>query len=105
MVVAKIVRIVRKKKMTINTMATIKLNNFEIRKLTDKNLQEYFMIINNDNREEVYFCFQSRVKEGWDILNQSPSPLDIEIEYEEQERDGRILKRVIGLYADNNIFV
>ena len=48
----------------MNTMATTKLNNFEIRKLTDKNLQEYFMIINNDNRDEVYFCFQTRVKEG-----------------------------------------
>jgi hypothetical protein len=48
----------------MNTMATTKLNNFEIKKLTDKNLQEYFMIIDNDNRDEVYFCFQTRVKEG-----------------------------------------
>ena len=34
----------------MNTTETATLNNFEVRKLTDKNLQEYFMIINNDNR-------------------------------------------------------
>jgi len=48
----------------MNTMATTKLNNFEITKRTDRNLQEYFMIINNENRDDVYFCFQSKVKEG-----------------------------------------
>jgi len=89
----------------MNTMATTKLNNFEIRKLTDKNLQEYFMIINNDNRDEVYFCFQTRVKEGWDILNKSPSPLNIEIEYEENEQNGRIYKRAVALYTDDDILI
>jgi len=89
----------------MNTMATIKLNNFEIKKLTDRNLQEYFMIINNDNRDEVYFCFQTRIKEGWDILNKSPSPLNIEIEYEENEQNGRIYKRAVALYTDDDILV
>jgi len=89
----------------MNTMSTIKLNNFEIKKLTDRNLQEYFMIINNDNRDEVYFCFQTRIKEGWDILNKSPSPLNIEIEYEENEQNGRIYKRAVALYTDDDILV
>ena len=44
-------------------MATTTLNNFEIRKMTDKNLQEYFMIINNDNRDEAYFCFRGTIDE------------------------------------------
>ncbi|MCE8168333.1 MAG: hypothetical protein I3273_04735 [Candidatus Moeniiplasma glomeromycotorum] len=86
-------------------MATTKLTNFEVRKLTDRNLQEYFMIINNDNRDEVYFCFQTRVKEGWDILNKSPLPINIEIEYEENEQNGRIYKRATSLYTDDDIIV
>jgi hypothetical protein len=45
-------------------MATTKLSNFEIKKRVDKNLQEYFMIINNDNSDDVYFCFKSKVQEG-----------------------------------------
>jgi hypothetical protein len=86
-------------------LRTIKLNNFEIKKLTDKNLQDYFMIINNDNRDEVYFCFQSRVKEGWDILSKSPSPINIEIEYEENVQNDRVYKRATALYTDDDIFV
>ena len=93
----------------MNTMATTKLNNFEITKRTDRNLQEYFMIINNENRDDVYFCFQSKVKEGWDILNKIPSPLNIEIEYEEneQEKNGeiKVYKRATALYTDDDILV
>ena len=92
----------------MNTTATATLNNFEVRKLTDKNLQEYFMIINNDNRDEVYFCFRGTIDEkGWEILNRSPLPLNIEIEYMEQkdERTGRIFKRAKSLYTDDDIIV
>jgi len=92
----------------MNIRSTIKLNNFEIKKLTDKNLQEYFMIVNNDNRDEVYFCFQTgngKVEEGWDILSKNPSPIEIEIEYEENEQSGRIFKRVKKIYADDDILV
>ena len=48
----------------MNTIATTKLNNFEIKKLTDKLGREYFIIINNDNRDEAYFCFEKLVEEG-----------------------------------------
>ena len=84
---------------------TITLTNFEIRKRTsEKNLQEYFMIIDNDNNE-AYFCFSNMVKKGWDNLNKSPSPLNIEIEYEENEQNGKIYKRAIALYTDDDILV
>lgn len=86
-------------------MATTKLSNFEIKKRVDKNLQEYFMIVNNDNSDDVYFCFKSKVQEGWDILTKIPSPINVEIEYEENEQNGRIYKRAIALYTDDNIFV
>ena len=88
---------------------TITLTNFEIRKRTsEKNLQEYFMIIDNDNNE-AYFCFSNMIKKGWDNLTKSPSPLNIEIEYEEseQERNGeiKVYKRAINLYTDDDIIV
>lgn len=88
-------------------MATIKLNNFEIKKLEDKNLNPYYLIVNNDNRDEAYFCFESLVKEGWDVLSKSPFPTnkEIEIVYEENEQNGRIYKRVTALYTDDDIFV
>ena len=86
-------------------MATIKLNNFEIKRLEDKNLNPYYLIVNNENRDEAYFCFERLVKEGWDILNKSPTPINIEIEYEESEQNGRIYKRVTALYTDDDILV
>ena len=89
----------------MNTMATIKLNNFEIKRLEDRNLNSYYLIVNNDNRDEAYFCFERLVKEGWDILNKSPTPINIEIEYEESEQNGKLYKRVTALYTDDDILV
>jgi len=86
-------------------MATIKLNNFEIKRLEDRNLNSYYLIVNNDNRDEAYFCFERLVKEGWDILNKSPTPINIEIEYEESEQNGKLYKRVTALYTDDDILV
>ena len=95
-------------------MATVKLNNFEIKKLEDKNLNPYYLIVNNDNRDEAYFCFEGLVKkEGWDILSKisgNPSPTNIkniEIVYNENEQNGRVYKRVTELYTDDDddIFV
>jgi hypothetical protein len=48
----------------MNTMATTKLTNFTIKKLEDKNLRTYYLIVNNDNPNEAYFCFERLVKEG-----------------------------------------
>ena len=90
----------------METTKTITLTNFEIvKKTSEKTLQEYFIIINNDNRDEAYFCFSNMVKKGWDNLNKSPSPLNIEIEYEENEQNGKIYKRAIALYTDDDILV
>ncbi|MEG7979134.1 MAG: hypothetical protein NY202_04515 [Mollicutes bacterium UO1] len=89
----------------MNTMATTKLSNFEIKELIDRNNNRYFMIVNNDNRDEVYFCFEKLVKEGWDLLTKSPSPINIEVEYDENEQNGKIYKRAISLYTDDDIFV
>ena len=49
-------------------MPIINLKNPTIKKLEDKNFNTYFLIIDNDNPVEVYFCFQAVVKSGWDNL-------------------------------------
>jgi hypothetical protein len=86
-------------------IATTKLNNFQIKKQIDKWGKEYFLIINNDDQNEAYFCFQGLVKEGWEILNSNSLPDSIEIEYEENEQNERIYKRVTGIYVDEGILV
>ena len=89
----------------MNKTKTIKLNNFEIKKQIDKWGKEYFIIVNNDEQNEAYFCFQKLVNEGWEILNSHPLPASIEIEYEESEQNERVYKRVIGVYTDEGILV
>ena len=34
----------------------INLKNLTIKKLEDRNFNTYFLIINNDNNDEAYFC-------------------------------------------------
>jgi hypothetical protein len=44
-------------------MPTINLKNLTIKKLEDKNFNTYFLILNNDNTDEVYFCFKETIKD------------------------------------------
>jgi len=51
-------------------MPTLNLKNITIKKLEDRNLNTYYLIVNNDNQDEAYFCFPKTVKEGWnDLVN------------------------------------
>jgi hypothetical protein len=45
-------------------MPTLNLTNITIKKLEDKNLNTYYLIVNNDNQDEAYFCFEKAVKSG-----------------------------------------
>lgn len=45
-----------------NNIVTLK--NITIKKLQDKNFNTYFIIVNEDNRDEAYFCFEKAVGEG-----------------------------------------
>jgi hypothetical protein len=49
-------------------MPTLNLKNITIKKLEDKNLNTYYLIVNQDNQDEAFFCFEKTVKEGWDSL-------------------------------------
>ena len=49
-------------------MPTLNLKNITIKKLEDRNLNTYYLIVNNDNQDETYFCFEKTVKEDWNDL-------------------------------------
>ena len=49
-------------------MPSANLKNITIKKLQDKNFNDYFLIVNQDNQNETYFCFEKAVKEGWQEL-------------------------------------
>jgi len=48
----------------ISYMPTLNLKNITIKKLEDKNFNTYYLIVNNDNQDEAYFCFEGTVKSG-----------------------------------------
>ena len=89
-------------------MSTINLKNITIKKLEDRNFNPYYLIINNDNQDEVFFCFEKTVKNGWDnLVNNWESIREIELEFEEKETNFKTYRKVIGLYANDqgDIFV
>jgi hypothetical protein len=45
-------------------MPSLNLKNITIKKLEDKNFNIYYLIVNNENSDEAYFCFEKTVKEG-----------------------------------------
>jgi len=49
-------------------MPSVNLKNITIKKLQDKNFNDYFLIVNQENENEAYFCFEKAVKEGWQDL-------------------------------------
>jgi len=49
-------------------MPTFNLKNITIKKLEDQNFNTYYLIVNNDNQDEAYFCFPKTAREGWNDL-------------------------------------
>ena len=81
-------------------MKSINLKNFTIKKLADKNSHPYFLIVNNENQEEAYFCFEKSVKDGWNnLLDNYQNIQEIELEFEEKARGNK----VISLYTFSEI--
>jgi hypothetical protein len=83
-------------------MSHINLTNIKIRRLTDKNSDYYYLIIDENNHElnqpkQVFFCFPKSVKEGWGELESNWENLkEIELEYETNERGNN---KVTGLWT------
>ena len=45
-------------------LETTQLTNFTIKDLVDKYGQQYFVIVDNNNLDDAYFCFRKTLKEG-----------------------------------------
>jgi len=89
-------------------MPTLNLKNITIKKLEDRNLNTYFLIVNNDNQDEVYFCFEKAVKDGWiDLKNNWQNIKEVEIEFEENEKNFKTYRKVVSFYSPESeeIFV
>ena len=81
-------------------MPTLNLKNITIKKLEDRNFNTYYLIVNNDNQDEAFFCFEKTVKEGWtDLVNNWENVQEVEIEYTENENNFKTYRKVISLYA------
>ena len=70
-----------------NRFQTKTLTNFTIKELTNKWDKIYYLIVNEADGEEAYFCYQNKIDEAsWNILVQN-SPLfssyHLEVEFEE----------------------
>lgn len=80
-------------------MPTLNLQNITIKKLADKNLNTYYLIINNDNQDEAFFCFEGTVnQEGWQELEDNYENIkEVEIEYNEKESGLKVYRRVVNL--------
>ena len=89
-------------------MSSLNLKNITIKKLEDKNFNTYYLIVNNDNQDEAYFCFEWTLKEGWtDLVNNWETIKEVEIEFEEKENNFKTYRKVISLYTEqtDNIIV
>ena len=81
-------------------MPTTNLKNITIKKLEDRNFNTYYLIVNNDNQDEAFFCFEGTVKSGWDSLVSNYENIrEIEIEFEEKETNFKTYRKVVSLYT------
>ena len=80
-------------------MPTLNLTNITIKKLTDRNANIYYLIINQNNNSEAFFCFEGTLnKEGWSELEDNWENIkEVEIEYLEKEQNGQVYRKVINL--------
>jgi len=89
-------------------MPTANLKNITIKKLEDKNLNTYYVIVNNDNSEEAYFAFEWTVKDGWnELVNNWENIREVEIEFDEKEHNFKSYKKVVSLWTsqEGDIFI
>ena len=81
-------------------MPSLNLNNITIKKLEDRNFKPYYLIVNNENQDEAFFCFEWTVKDGWqDLTNNWEQIKEVEIEFEEREQNFKTYRKVVSLYS------
>ena len=64
-------------------MPTLNLTNITISERTTINGETYFIIKDNE-QNEVYFCFQNKLKDSWsELANNHTNIREVELEYKE----------------------
>ncbi len=89
-------------------MPNLNLKNITVKKLEDRNFKPYYLIVNNDNQDEAFFCFEGTVKSGWDSLVDNWENIrEVEIEFEEKEQNFKTYRKVVSLWTnqEGEIFV
>jgi hypothetical protein len=72
-------------------MPTTNLKNITIQERTTINGETYFTIKDNET-EQVYFCFQNKLKDGWqELVNNYEQIKEVEIEFEENEKGNKVI--------------
>ena len=93
-------------------MPTLNLKNITIKQKEDRNFNTYYLIVNNDNQDETYFCFEKAVKDGWqDLVNNWEQIKEVEIEFEEKqsfvgdqkEQNFKTYRKVVSLYSPQTV--
>jgi len=75
-------------------MPTLNLTNITISERTTINGETYFIIKDNE-QNEVYFCFQNKLKDSWnELANNHANIREVELEYKENGN----YKQVISVY-------
>ncbi len=75
----------------------ISLTNITIRKLQDKNFNDYYLI-KDEGTDVAYFCFDKSIKTGWDnLLNNWENASECELEYDENERGQKKVVAIINI--------
>jgi len=70
------------------------LTNIKIIEKTDKNLNDYYIIFNNNTKpvSEAYFCFKISIKHGWNEFSKNWANIkQIELEYEETSKGNKVI--------------
>jgi len=81
-------------------MPTTNLKNITIDERQTISGETFFIIKDNDNNQ-TYFCFQNKLKEGWqDLVSNKENIREVKIEYIENEKGNK----VVSLYAEPEIY-
>jgi len=70
------------------------LTNIKIIQKQDKNLNDYYIIFNNDTKpvSEAYFLWKNSIKHGWNEFSRNWANIkEIELEYEETSRGNKVV--------------
>lgn len=62
---------------------------------------ETFFIIRDNESGQTFFCFQNKLREGWqDLVNNRENIKEVEIEYIEHERGNKVVSLYVNKERD-----